>query len=348
MVSRVERAPTALERLIAEPKGKVEYSKGEATLLHVLWQTPSLSAATELLRCLQRCAIATHRDTPCAPLYFFRVSHCDADLMPTAPTTVAQHPQLRAAVKRLAVGTPRAAVLADLHRRQIDPSLLDLPADTPLPLALQTPPVQVECTELYLDERAFFEHAGSRDYLEGYGGVMQPRLMDRPPLTLAMGSPTAKLCEQVLEPMLKAVQVQLPDACFLWRHPAPAAVRGAPLLMSCDVRTQDGVGAVVRELDEGWLSHCALCVAFAHPLRGDGTIRVMCVLTSLPAEGFAAVAKLKPVRGEVHSKAIEQVGEVGAVRAALDAAGLSFMALNSTPSAGYVLHEKAAQLQPLP
>jgi hypothetical protein len=36
MVSRVER-------LIAEPKGKVEYRTGEATLLavlHVMWQTP--------------------------------------------------------------------------------------------------------------------------------------------------------------------------------------------------------------------------------------------------------------------------------------------------------------------
>ena len=73
----------------------------------------------------------------------------------------------------------------------------------------------MECTELYLDERAFFEHAGSRDYLDAYGGVMQPRLMDQRPITLSMGSPTAKLCEQVLEPMLKAVKVDLPDCCFL-------------------------------------------------------------------------------------------------------------------------------------
>ena len=37
MVSRVERAPTALERLIAEPKDEVTYTSGEAMLLHVIW-----------------------------------------------------------------------------------------------------------------------------------------------------------------------------------------------------------------------------------------------------------------------------------------------------------------------
>ena len=345
MVSCVERAPTALERLIAEPKGKVAYKRGEATLLHVMWQTPSLSAATDLLHCLQRCAIATHRDTPCVPLYFFRVSHCDTDLMPPAPTTIAQHPQIQAALKRLAVGTPRPAVLADLQRRQIEPSLIDLSPETPLPVILQQTPVLVECTELYLDESAFFEHAGSRDYLDAYGGVMQPRFMHRQPITLQMGNPTAKLCEQVLEPMLKAVEVELPVRCFLWRR--PTALGESPLLISWDVSTDGSAEDVVRVLDENWLSHCALCVAFIHPLRGAGVIRLICVVTSLPSEGFMAVAQLKPLRGEVHIKRVEQVGEGRAVRAALDAAGLSFVVLNATPSAGYVIHAKAAELQQL-
>ena len=77
-------------------------------------------------------------------------------------------------LKKLQVGVPRQAVLADLARRNIDSNLIDLEPGAALPENLQQRPVLVECTELYLDERAFNEHAGSRDYLAAYADAMSP------------------------------------------------------------------------------------------------------------------------------------------------------------------------------
>ena len=348
MTAPVDRAPTALERLIAEPKGVVSYKAGDAFLLHVLWQTPSMAAAEELLDALQRCAVATHRDTPCVPVYCFRIAHSNADLMPPTPTTFRQHSQLQAAVKRLQVGTPRAAVVADLLRRHLDPALLDRRPDSPLPDALQQRPVPVECTELYLDERAFMQHCGSRDYLDAYGLVVQPRLMDKQPTTLRFGNPPAKLCEQVLDSMLKAEEVKVPEPGFVWRTPMAAAEDSTALLLSCDFTAHASAAAVLSGLEAEWLDQCSACVSFVHPLREDGTIRLLCVLATLPRSGFRTLAALKPIRGEVHARALHggDAGEQG-VRAELDAAGLSHISVNATRCVGHILHQKAGQLQAL-
>mmetsp|Transcript_35762 Transcript_35762/g.93806 ORF Transcript_35762/g.93806 Transcript_35762/m.93806 type:complete len:206 (-) Transcript_35762:321-938(-) len=173
MKNTSNNTPTALQRLIQEPKGKIDYAPHEAFLLHVFWQAPSEAAAAELLAALQRCATATHRDTPCVPTYFFRRVEQDDEIgVGAPPATVGEHPQLAEAHKKLRVGIPRPAVVADLTRRGIDPALLNLDPSAPLPAELQAArPVAVEFTELYLDERAFMEHAGSRDYLEAYGQV---------------------------------------------------------------------------------------------------------------------------------------------------------------------------------
>lgn len=75
------KAPTSLQRLINEPKGKTEYKSGEAFLLHVFWEAPSDKAANSLLDALSQCA-AARKDTylgikyhsvfPCAFLEFLK------------------------------------------------------------------------------------------------------------------------------------------------------------------------------------------------------------------------------------------------------------------------------------
>jgi hypothetical protein len=171
--TREAPAPSAMQRLLDAPKGHLDYSPGEAFMLHVFWEAPSAAAAHQLLTALQACARATHRDTPCTPLYFFRVSRTNSDLCTPAPRTIAEHPQLRAALKKVQAGIPLPAVRADLTRRGLDPKLLELDPEAPLPAELCAQPTAVEFTEIYLDERAFMMHAGSKDYLEAYGQVRQ-------------------------------------------------------------------------------------------------------------------------------------------------------------------------------
>jgi hypothetical protein len=159
----MEKTQTSLQKLLDEKKGKINYKRGEAFILHVFWEAPSETAANKLLDALQKCAIATHRDTPCVPTYFFRISSNDLNLYGEAPKLVKDHVQLSAAIKKLQVGIPKAAVVGDLIKREIDPGYLDLDLSAELPQALQgQKPVAIELTELYLDERAFMEHAGSR------------------------------------------------------------------------------------------------------------------------------------------------------------------------------------------
>jgi hypothetical protein len=92
------------------------FTQGEAFLLHVFWEAPSMAAAQKLLHeGLKKCAQATHRDTPCVTSYFFRISSNDVDL----------------------------------HSE-----------------GLKQQSVRVEFTEVYLDERAFWGHACSSDFLD--------------------------------------------------------------------------------------------------------------------------------------------------------------------------------------
>lgn len=70
---------TTRQALIDKPKGVTTYATGEAFLLHVFWEAPSVSSAREVLDALSKCAAATHRDGPCVPLYFFRLSHDQPD-----------------------------------------------------------------------------------------------------------------------------------------------------------------------------------------------------------------------------------------------------------------------------
>jgi hypothetical protein len=352
-VAAAARAPTALERLIAEPKGKTAHARGEACMLHVFWEVPSAAAARELLAALRGCAVATHRDTPCVPTYFFRVSaaadqHALAAARPGA-RTVGEHPHLGAALKQLRVGMPRAAVRSELVRKGLDPAWLDLDAGDELPEPLRDQcAVLVECTEIYLDERAFMEHCGSHDYLEAYGQVMKPGLQSRRPRTLRLGTPIASLVEKILEPILQEVVVPLEPGCFVWRRASVAPV--APVCFSLDVdAAASSADAVAIALPDEFRALCTSCVALPHPLReATATVRLLCVLPTLPPPGVlrALGASGAIARGHVLLGGDATSADRAAISAALGAAGLDGLLTVGAEGdcVGHVLHTLAHEL----
>ncbi|RHY23041.1 hypothetical protein DYB36_010811 [Aphanomyces astaci] len=192
--------PTSLKALLETPKGHLDHYPDEAFLLHVFWEAPCRAAAETLLSGLRGCSVATRRDTPCVPTYFFRITKSNP-LSPSA-ATVGAYPPLHDALKKLQVGIPKPVVRADLTRRGMNPDWVDLNLSDPLPLELRTEPFVVEFTEIYLDERSFMLHCGSKDYLDAYGIVTKPGLSLRPPVTTRIGSPSSSIVEKILEPIL--------------------------------------------------------------------------------------------------------------------------------------------------
>jgi hypothetical protein len=335
-----ESKPTALQRLLNEQKGKTAYSEGEAFLLHVFWEAPSEMAAQRLLDALRKCAEATHRDTPCVPTYFFRISNNDKLLYGDAPTRVENHVQLAAAIKKIQVGVPRMAVAADLRKRGIDPEYLNLDLSDELPPSLRgQTPIALEFTEVYLDERAFMEHAGSRDYLENYGIVMSPGLYNRKPTTLRLGNPSQNLIDTVLEPMLHETVVSLDSYSTVWRKPERWSE--SHFLISIDLPS---TSFETCDFPSQPQEYFVWSVHFAHPIR-DEVSRFMAVVPSwneLTSKLFEKVALLRPLQGEIH---VANDDVAVPMQCALTAAGLTSITVNATRSVGYILHEKAADLQ---
>eukprot|EP00123_Amoebidium_parasiticum_P007185 comp17945_c0_seq1/m.18254 comp17945_c0_seq1/g.18254 ORF comp17945_c0_seq1/g.18254 comp17945_c0_seq1/m.18254 type:complete len:346 (-) comp17945_c0_seq1:694-1731(-) len=329
--------PKGLQQLLAEPKGKLEYFADEAFLLHVFWTAPSKEAALELLSGLSACAAATHRDTPCVPTYIFRISNTGTTLLGPPPQTVGDHPVLRESKRKLLVGVPRPAVCADVVLRGYDPALLELDLSAELPAELRKQPVAVEFTELYLDERAFMEHAGSRDYLNAYGVVMRPSLQFRVPTTIRLGKPVESIVEKILEPILKENVAPLAAECAVFK---PVTVlggdgSGVALLLSLNVEGTDVV--VPKDVNE----QCTTCVSFAHPLR-EYVTRVMCVFPTLPSSSLLSqLGSLHVIEGEAHTNRHENTEKA---RHAFAEAGLSMVSVDASDCAGYALHERARDL----
>ncbi|KAJ3032393.1 hypothetical protein HDV00_007576 [Rhizophlyctis rosea] len=340
---------TALGRLIAEPKGKTTYTATESFLLHVFWGAPSLSAAQTLLSALTICAKETHRNTPCVPTYIFRISKISDDITSPPPKQLQDHPQLSAALRKVKVGMPVAAVEADLVRRGLDPSLLKLEPTAELPAALQQHPVMLEFTELYLDDRAFMEHAGSREYLKAYGTIMTPGLMNSQ-TTLRMGTPTKKTAETILDTMLKATEVPVRDGCAIWNTAAAQATAPTfPFVLSLEIPSESTSVALPLALTD----HCTTFNLFPHPLR-PSFHRLLCVFPTIPPLSvFQSLSVLRPIRGEAHlaigDNTIPLDLEVSerSLRKLLDEAGLGFVLVNAGQCVGYAVHEQVGKLSPV-
>lgn len=325
----------SLQALLNEPKGKITYHAGQAFMLHVFWEAPNQHAAERVLNALQRCSKATHRDTPCVPTYFFRISSIDTKLKNSKPTTIGQHPQIRDAQKKLKVGVPVAAINADLMRRGLDPALLYLDPSTPLPDALQESTVILELTETYLDERSFYEHAGSRDYLDAYGEVMTPGLQNMQ-RTIRLGNPTPELVEKILAPMLQEKPEPLYDSCVLWQQ--PTVVPDTCTSISMDI--PGAVEQATKLLPYSLRQMSTTLVAFSHPLLED-RVRILSILPVLPDRKVLQDLTSLPLVGiEIHC---EKSG------AELIQSGMESLPFNcfftvSEIRCGYLIHEKAREV----
>lgn len=325
----------ALQKLLDEPKGKTDYYAGQAFLLHVFWEAPNQSAAEKVLNALQRCSSATYRDTPCVPTYFFRRSALGASLIHEKTLTVGEHPQLRDAQKKLKVGVPKPAIQADLVRRGLDPNLLDMEPPTPLPQAMQQTPVILEFTELYLDERSFYEHAGSKEYLEAYGEVMAPGLQNRQ-TTIRLGNPSAEIRDRILAPMLKEQVEPLQEPCVLWRRPTVKPQRST--LLSMDV--PGAVKQVTKILPVSLHQVSTTLVAFPHPLC-ESRVRVLSILPLLPDRKLFQELTTLPLDGiEVHCDKTH----LDVVQKEMTLANFRCLHIVQKVNCGYLAHEKARVL----
>ncbi|KAJ6116099.1 hypothetical protein N7523_006516 [Penicillium sp. IBT 18751x] len=321
-----------LQALLNEPKGKTEYYSGQAFLLHVFWEAPNQSAAKKVLSSLQRCANATHRDTPCVPIYFFRISTLDDDLVSPKPMTVGQHSQLRDAVKKLQFGVPRPAVDADLVRRRLDPKLLDADPATPLPKEMQEAPVILEFTELYLDERSFYEHAGSLDYLEAYGEMIAPGLLNKQS-TVRLGNPTPEIVDKILAPMLNEQVEPLQEAHVLWRRPAVEPQAG--MLLAFDILGD--VDQVMRMVPDSLHQASMTLVTFAHPLC-QGRVRVLSVLPALPDQQLLQDLACLPLEGiEAHC----DLTYCDTIHNVMSSVSFKCKSVVKKVECGYLIHENA-------
>ncbi|EPZ32434.1 hypothetical protein ROZALSC1DRAFT_27441 [Rozella allomycis CSF55] len=329
--------PTALQKLINEQKGFTVYKSGQTFMLHVFWEAPNRDAAERLLEALNRCAIATYRDTPCVPTYFFRISNNDANLYGDAPKLVKDHAQLAAAIKKLGLGVPRAAVLSDLAKRNLDPKYLDLDLLAELPPPLQgQKPVAIEFTELYLDERAFMQHAGSRDYLDAYGTVMSPGLSNRIPTTLRFGNPTQDMIEKILEPMLREQVTCLSSDSTIWNQ--PGRFSKDHFVVSVDYESVMFDSYVFSSM---YQNECVWSVRFRHPIR-DNVTRLMTLLIwdeEKSTHLFKEITDANPIQGEIYAANEELEKKIQ-----LFLHGNTKLVVNNDRKAGYLLHAKVSEL----
>lgn len=234
------------------------------------------------------------------------------------------------------MGVPRPAVIADLIRRNLDTGLLDADPSTSLPEAMQETPVMIECTEIYLDERSFYEHVGSKDYLAAYGEVMEPALQNKQ-CTIRLGTPTAEIVDKILAPMLKERVEPLHETCVLWKRPSSESSQTSLFLAINALGSVDQVlGMLPVSIREGSTTF----VAFAHPLR-EGMTRVLCVRPGLPDDGmWRDLAGIAIAGIEVHcSKA-----HCESVRDTIEVAAFGCQTVVSEVPCGYLIHERAQEV----
>ncbi|KAJ1545087.1 hypothetical protein HK405_008153 [Cladochytrium tenue] len=210
---------TKFDELLDRPKGGLRFNPAQTFALHVTWVVASPSAADSMLaRGFTPCAAATQRDTPTTAVYLFRVSRNQraAEAMRARVRSVADHPHYAPALRQLRMGIARAAVDGKLRLGGIDPAPLDLvlangggdcAVDDAAAVAagLQFDPLVLECTELYLDRRAFYEHAASREWMRASPEILRPAY-SLEACTFCVGAPSDDVWDRALEGHLRAVR----------------------------------------------------------------------------------------------------------------------------------------------
>lgn len=200
------------QQYLDAPKGCMEYNPNQSFALHVYWVVRSPTAASDMIeKGFAPCSQATLRDTPTTLTYFFRISRDQrlAQNLKDEVKTIGQHPHYQSAFKSIEMGLPRSTVEMKLKLGGIDISPLSWDPNEPISgheLALDFDPIVLECTEVYLDTRSFYEHSMSREWMK-YSTEILKASRSLKPTTYSLGNPSADIWEKCLEPSLKAVHI---------------------------------------------------------------------------------------------------------------------------------------------
>ena len=255
------------------------------------WVVANRAAADEMLAALHRCAEATLRDAPPVVSYFFRISHDQrlAESMKKAVATIGDHPQYKKKYKLAAMNMPLQLITAGCERDGLSPAPFheSWPSDTAMTAEraakLGFDPVVLDCTEIYLDNRAFFNHAASLDYQDAYSVLMQPYRSLASHVVVA-GSPSAGVWDRVLEPSLKARRAEGHERLVLcqshWRHATSKYV-----LLDLDFDDAAAANQFVDAVDAPY--KCVFASAEASSYR----VLMPVLLPDGSADGFPDVSK---------------------------------------------------------
>ncbi|KAJ3116440.1 hypothetical protein HDU96_009697 [Phlyctochytrium bullatum] len=219
---------TKWQALLAAPKGGKEFNPTQSFALQVHWVVRSPQAAAEMIsKGFRPCSAACLRDTPTTLAYLFRISQDQrmAAALKAKVTTLGQHPHYEPVFKSLRMGIPRASQEAKLRLGGIDASVLALGEEEPIEAhkeQLDFDPVVLECTEVYLDSRGFYEHAASKEWMKNSAEILKP-VRSLKPTTYCLGTPTDDVWEKAVGPPLKAVRFDGLGAAFD-DHPAGKAL----------------------------------------------------------------------------------------------------------------------------
>jgi hypothetical protein len=202
---------TTMQKLMEAPKGGLEYNPTQSFALHVYWVVRSPTAASEMIKSgFKSIAKATMRDTPTTLAYVFRISRDQrlATKLKDEVKTIGQHPHYRPAFKSIQMGIPQPVVEMKLKHGGIDTTPLSWGSDEPITgheTELDFDPVVLECTEVYLDNKGFYEHGASYDWMNAYPEIMKASRSLKP-VTYCLGTPSDEVWERTLESFLQAIR----------------------------------------------------------------------------------------------------------------------------------------------
>ena len=203
---------TKFQEILEAPKGCTEYNPHQSFALQVYWIVRSPRAASEMIQHgFTPCASATSRDTPTTITYLFRVSKDQrlAEQMKQEVLSIGQHPHYQPSFKSLSMGVPQTSVELKLRHGGIDTKPLSWAQDESIEAhreELDFDPVVLECTEIYLDNRSFYEHGASREWMTFSAEILKPARSLKPK-TYCVGTPSQEIWEKTLESYLKAIRM---------------------------------------------------------------------------------------------------------------------------------------------
>lgn len=227
-------------------------------------------------------------------------------------------------------------------------------------------PLYLEFTEIYLDERAFMDHAASRQYLDGYAKIMNPAAFYRVPKTYRFGTPTQNLIDTILEPVLKDTPVSMVSNGKLFdknvvastvvsdsgHHDGNAVPFTQSVFMSFDIQS-DKPDEIANLFSPTFVECCTFFVSFLHPLSADGSVtRIMCIVHLSACDIWRSSLRnslnlMRTVRAEVTCQwhGYEEDSKFLAITTELQ--GLVGQLFISDPkyTVGYVSHPKSPLLQ---